>query len=86
MSYAPPLPREPEGDPKVDYEVERWIWRRSLSDENVRAMAADYLRGMIDECNSDAFQEYELRWGPHSKHNSPDGPKRRKKRRDRRLR
>lgn len=42
-------------------------WRIGLSDEIVRSLASDYLRGMVDPCTQDAFNEYERRWGPHHK-------------------
>ena len=42
-------------------------WRRGLSEVVVRSLASDYLRGIIEPCTTDAFQEYEYRWGPHEK-------------------
>lgn len=42
-------------------------WRHSLDDMTVRSMAADYLRGEQDPCNTDAFHEYEHRFGKVSK-------------------
>ena len=51
-------------------------WQRSLPDEIVRSLAAEYLRGMVDPCTLDAFHEYERRWGPHHKgYRAPKGSK-----------
>lgn len=40
-------------------------WRRSLPEAIVRSLAADYLRGIIEPCTTDAFAEYEYRFGRH---------------------
>lgn len=52
-------------DPYAD--AERIAWARSLSDQDVRALASDFLRGYTDQCNEDAYREYERRFGaPHA--------------------
>lgn len=51
----------------VTYDEQRLYWRNSLSDDIVRSLAADYLRGYEDECNADAFKEYERRFGTHGR-------------------
>lgn len=45
----------------------RMQWRYRLSDTEVRELASEYLRGMVDECTTDAFAEYERRFGKHVK-------------------
>jgi len=50
-------------------------WRRSLDDMTVRSMAADYLRGETDACNTDAFREYEHRFGKVTKSQRKHGKK-----------
>lgn len=46
---------------------ERMLWRRSLPDDILRSLASDFLRGLVDECNADAFAEFEYRYGAHVK-------------------
>ena len=48
-------------DPSAD--AERIAWARALNDQDVRALAADFLRGYTDQCNADAYLEYERRFG-----------------------
>lgn len=48
------------------YEEARLQWRRSLPDNLVRSLAADFLRDIVDECTLDAFEEYEHRFGKHA--------------------
>lgn len=48
------------------YEDARLKWRKDLPDVLVRELASEYLRGMVDECTTDAFHEYESRWGVHT--------------------
>lgn len=50
-------------DLELSYEELRAKWRRSLDDGLVRSMASDYLRGFQDECNYDAYLEYQRRFG-----------------------
>jgi hypothetical protein len=50
-------------------------WRHSLDDMTVRSMAADYLRGDRDACNTDAFHEYEHRFGKVTKSQRKHGKK-----------
>lgn len=38
------------------------LWRKSLTEEQVRSMAVDYKRGLTDQCNADAFAEFCLRF------------------------
>lgn len=73
MSNSPYRNPEPLVTPQqtrlmqAEYMMDRMIWARSLNDTDVRAMAADYLRGQNDECSTDAYQEYQRRFGEHSK-------------------
>lgn len=73
------VPKRPRFNPKDDlhYDDARLAWRRSLSDEDVRAMAADYARGDREPPAVDAWAEYEHRFGTHSKH--VNGEKKNKK-------
>lgn len=43
------------------YDEARLVWRRSLSDVLVRALATDYRLGKTTEENYDAYQEYYFR-------------------------
>lgn len=36
-------------------------WASSLSEVNLRALASDYMRGIIDESTEDAYNEFRLR-------------------------
>lgn len=49
-----------------DYEHARMVWRKSLSDTDVRSLAVDYRMGKQTEENYDASQEYYAR-GLHIK-------------------
>lgn len=75
--HVPPL--GPGFDPKApdDINLARLKWRKSLSEEQLRGLAADYIRGDREQCAVDAFAEYEVRFGKHSK---SVGPKKAKKR------
>jgi hypothetical protein len=52
---------------QAQYQIDRKIWARSLNDNDVRAMAADYMRGLKDECSIDAYEEYQRRFGEVTK-------------------
>lgn len=45
----------------IDVNEARMVWRRSLQDTVVRAMAADYRMGNHDQDNLDAYMEYQSR-------------------------
>lgn len=53
----------------LEYEAQRMDWRRSLSDIHCRELASDYIRGRVDDCTTDAFREFEARWGKHIRGN-----------------
>lgn len=60
---------------------ERMIWCKSLKEVELRSLASDYLMGRIDETTSDAFIEFELRFGPYVKgDNTPSKSKKAQKR------
>lgn len=56
-----------------DDAVRRLAWRQSLPEWLVRSLASDYLRGQVDECNHDAYLEYEHRYGSHRAKHSEKG-------------
>lgn len=64
---------------ELTYEEQRLAWRKALNDIDCRSMASDYLRGMKDEDNEDAYNEYVYRWGEH--YAAPQATDKRKKRR-----
>lgn len=47
----------------LEYQLARLQWAADLNEMNVRALAADYLRGARDHCSIDAYREYERRFG-----------------------
>jgi len=47
----------------ISYQLARLEWAAGLNEMNVRALAADYLRGARDHCSIDAYREYERRFG-----------------------
>ncbi len=67
MSYAQQSARPliefsgPASSPS--YEAQRLAWRRSLTDADVRALAYEYKVGNYDECSTDAWAEYQDRFG-----------------------
>lgn len=61
MSRFPTRPRfNPKDLGSINHA--RLAWRKSLSDQDVRAMAADYWRGDRDQCSIDAWDEYQQRF------------------------
>lgn len=63
------MPRSPQVIPAgfLSIDEQRLRWRASLSEVEVRSLASDYLRGMVDECNADAYLEFVHRFGAHTK-------------------
>jgi len=70
MSRYPSRPRFNPKDSGSGIDA-RLAWRASLSDQDVRAMAADYWRGDRDQCSIDAWEEYQHRWPKELEHKSP---------------
>lgn len=54
----------------MTYDELRIFWREKQPDDIIRSLAYDYARGLIDECTSDAYEEYQLRWGKQKKRKS----------------
>lgn len=81
--FRPPTLSSPE----VSYVDQCLLWRRGISDTDIRAMASDYLRGDADPANLDAYLEYQHRWGQHTKDAAADkrAAKRAAKKRGRRY-
>ena len=50
-----------------DYLMQRLEWRKRQTDTVIRALAYDYRVGLIDECTSDAWDEYMVRFGPNAR-------------------
>jgi len=65
---------------ELSYDELRIEWCRSLNDMTIRDFAADYLRGIVTEDTTDAFAEYERRFGKYVKGQSA-APRKAKKRR-----
>lgn len=49
------------------YDEQRLTWRHQLSEVDCRSLASEYIRGIIDECTTDAFKEFEKRYGTYIK-------------------
>lgn len=67
MSYATPSPQPlvkvtPDAS-YPSYQEDRERWRASLTDTDVRALAYEYKQGKVDDCTTDAWAEYEYRFG-----------------------
>lgn len=41
----------------------RLAWQRGLTEKDCRELASEYLRGRIDDSTTDAFEEFERRYG-----------------------
>jgi hypothetical protein len=54
---------------QLDNTLARLKWREALTDADCRSMATEYLRGIREPENIDAYAEYEHRWGTHNKKN-----------------
>ena len=50
-----------------NYDALRLKWRKGLPEVLVRSLAVDYLRGIVDESTTDAFEEYQARWGSNTR-------------------
>lgn len=53
----------------LSLEDQRLEWRKAQNEATIRSLASEYLRGIIDDCTTDAYLEYEQRFGPHTKGN-----------------
>lgn len=45
---------------------ERMRWRKKLNESLCRELAAEYMRGIKDQCNADAYDEFVERYGDPS--------------------
>lgn len=50
-----------------EYMLQRLEWRKRQTDKVIRELAYDYRVGHIDECTSDAWDEYMVRFGPNAR-------------------
>lgn len=67
-----------ESDPS--YMAERLAWRKSLTDTDVRALAYEYKVGNYDECSTDAWAEYQERFGDRANGPQKEFTQKRRKR------
>lgn len=48
---------------QMEHDEQRMAWRRAQPEHVIRSLASDYLRGSVDECTTDAYHEYQDRFG-----------------------